>query len=84
MLDPTASLSDPSTDGSVLSLRVRGMMCENCTVQIRKALSAAEGVRNVEVDMEKEIVNVSGRADPVEILQRLEEHGYLVYVLSSA
>ncbi len=34
-------------------IRIKGMKCPHCQASAKKALEALEGIRNVEVDLEK-------------------------------
>jgi len=60
-----------------VKLSVEGMHCEGCVSRVEKALSEVEGVRSVEVSLEREEATVE--ADDVSgapLVRAVEEAGY--------
>ncbi len=61
----------------VVKLKVTGMTCEHCEKAVAKALSAVAGVETVvEVDRQRELAVVEGRAEAGALLAAVREEGY--------
>lgn len=63
---------------AITTLRVKGMTCEGCVRSVTRALSAVEGVSQVDVSLEKgEAVVTHADATPASALREaVEEAGY--------
>lgn len=59
-------------------LNVKGMMCGNCVKHVDKALSAMDGVKSVDVDLEKGMATVEADKEISrdEFKAVIEEAGY--------
>lgn len=57
---------------------IEGMMCNHCTAHVQKALSALDGVANVEVSLEekKAILTLEKGIDDAVIIDTVKEAGY--------
>lgn len=58
------------------SIEVENIKCSGCANSIRKAVSTFEGVESVEVNIENEIITVTGNADIDTIKNKLKQMGY--------
>lgn len=64
-----------------VSLKVEGMSCGHCVKAIENSVTAISGVDNVQVHLDKGIVNVEFNKDVVEVEQitnTIEEQGYTI------
>lgn len=61
-------------------LKVKGMSCQHCVLSVKKALSQLDGVKNVEVDLQKGKVRFENSKEvaPDRIKKAIEEAGYEV------
>lgn len=61
-------------------VKIRGMSCRHCVMAVRKALSALDGVKEVEVNLEKGEASISHDKpiDLEEVRKTIEESGYEV------
>lgn len=60
-------------------LKIEGMMCSHCTGSVKKALSALEGVKEVEVSLtEKNAVIEHEDLDPALFVKAVEALGFRV------
>ena len=61
----------------MIKLKVTGMTCEHCEKAVAQALSQVAGVDQVvEVDRERELAVVEGRAEEGALLAAVREEGY--------
>ncbi len=61
----------------MIKLKVTGMTCEHCEKAVAKALSRVAGVDQVvEVDRERDLAVVDGRAEQSALLAAVREEGY--------
>lgn len=61
-----------------MRLYIKGMMCDHCKMRVEKSLSALEGVKSVEVDLEKGTAEVISNK-PLEfalLKETVEDAGY--------
>ena len=60
-----------------ITYRVPGVSCAHCESALGKELSAVDGVERVEVDLERKLVVVRGRAlDDARLRAAIDEAGY--------
>jgi copper chaperone len=61
-------------------LKVKGMSCQHCVMSVTKALSQLEGIKNVQVDLQKEEVRFDNtKALALNRIEKaIEEAGYEV------
>jgi uncharacterized membrane protein YraQ (UPF0718 family)/copper chaperone CopZ len=62
--------------GAVTTLAIKGMTCGHCVENVRRALAAAGGVRELSVELGRAVV--AGDVDGAELRRRVEEAGYEV------
>lgn len=55
---------------------VRGMKCGACSVRVKKAVSAVDGVKSCCVDLATKSMSVDGTATPEAIIAAVKEAGY--------
>jgi Cu+-exporting ATPase len=60
----------------MIRVSIEGMNCQNCARHVREALAALEGVRRVQVSLERGEAEVEGQAGDAAIREALEEEGY--------
>ncbi len=61
----------------MIRLKVGGMTCEHCEKAVAQALSRVAGVDQVvEVDRERDLAVVDGRAEEDALLAAVREEGY--------
>lgn len=74
----TVSESTLKSDESCKLLTVEGMMCDQCRKHVEKALYAVEGVKNVEVNLDKKTVAVTMRKElsDNELMKIIKDAGY--------
>ena len=58
------------------TLNVTGMTCGHCKTAVTEALSAVEGVTNVEVNLENGQAKVEGDVTNAVLIAAVEEEGY--------
>jgi copper chaperone CopZ len=63
-----------------LQLNVKGMMCKRCEERIKIAMKKIQGIIEVRVDIENDLVEARGAFDSSDVIHAIEEAGYLVYV----
>lgn len=71
--------STAATGAQVVRLKVEGMSCMACVAQTKKALSALEGVKSVEVSLEKRGATVeydARRVTPETLVRTINDLGY--------
>ncbi len=56
--------------------RVEGMNCNHCAENVRKAIAAVEGVKQVEVSLHEGTASVAGPAKEDKIMQAIESIGF--------
>ncbi|MEW8027973.1 MAG: heavy metal translocating P-type ATPase [Candidatus Thiodiazotropha sp.] len=66
-----------------ITLKVNGMTCPHCAMNVTKALQAQPGVVNAEVNLEDGQALVSGTADQEALVNAVVEAGYSVESVSS-
>jgi copper chaperone len=61
-------------------LKVKGMSCQHCVMSVTKALSQLEGIKNVQVDLAKGVVQFDNTKAVLmdQIEKAIEEAGYQV------
>ena len=61
-------------------LKVKGMSCQHCVISVTKALGQLEGIKNVQVDLQKEEVRFDNtKALALNRIEKaIEEAGYEV------
>lgn len=57
-------------------LKVEGMSCNHCRMAVEKALKEINGVENVQVDLDKKEVVVTGSANRDQLAKTIKEAGY--------
>jgi len=77
------SVRETRTEPPKTVLAVKGMMCDRCGQHVSKAVYKSVGVDSVEVDTEEEQVTVLGEVDAADIVQRLEEAGFVSSVVDA-
>jgi copper chaperone len=61
----------------IVTYRVPGMHCDHCKAAVSDELSAVEGVKSVDVDLETKFVVVRGeRLDEATLRAAIDEAGY--------
>lgn len=71
---------EESKEGPITRLTVKGMSCQHCVMAVTKALSQLDGIRNVQVDLEKGEVryeNIKGIAND-QIIKAITDAGFEV------
>lgn len=71
----------------VIELEVQGMTCDGCANHVRQALSAVEGVTEVEVPSYKEgraIVRATESVDDSALVSAVEQAGYQARIKKKA
>ena len=65
-------------DTKTTKIKVGGMMCEHCSLTVRKALEALTEVKSVSVDLKKGEVSIKHKEDFLEetIKNAVENSGY--------
>ncbi|MGC8658504.1 MAG: heavy-metal-associated domain-containing protein [Desulfomonilaceae bacterium] len=61
-------------------IKVKGMSCQHCVMAVKKVLSSLNGVKDVNVDLEKGQATITHEApiDMNDARQRIEKAGYEV------
>ena len=67
-------------DGNILTIKIKGMMCNNCESHVRKALEEIDGISVKEISHEqgKAVIESVGTADIQSIKKAVESAGYKV------
>ena len=62
------------------TVKVKGMTCQHCVMAVKKALGYVDGIRNVEVDLDKGEVRFEnpGGVAAEKIQEAIETAGYQV------
>jgi copper chaperone len=62
------------------SIKIKGMSCQHCVMAVTKALSALEGIKNVQVDLKSGLATYEEvkPADPQKIAAAIKKAGYEV------
>lgn len=63
-------------DAASTRLAVTGMTCQGCVNAVTRVLSRVPGASNVRVDLEAGRADVTGSADPAELLAAVRKAGY--------
>ena len=60
------------------SVKIKGMSCNHCVMSVQKALSEIEGVKNVEVSLERgeATFDESSPVDMAIVRQKIKDAGY--------
>jgi len=60
------------------SIKVKGMSCGHCVMAVTKALSAVDGVRDVQVDLKSGVATYEEikMVDPVVVAEAIKKAGY--------
>jgi len=64
------------------TIKIEGMMCQHCVAHVTKALTALDGVENVEVNLKKKTATVQTEVANETLIQAIEEAGYTVKKIS--
>lgn len=59
-----------------LLIRIKGMKCNHCAANVKKAIEGVVGVQEVEVDLASGTARVSGRFSTDEVLKAVEDIGF--------
>ncbi|MCX7950151.1 MAG: cation transporter, partial [Treponemataceae bacterium] len=65
---------------TLTTMKVKGMSCEHCVRSVTQALERLDGLRNVQVDLEKGVVrfeNIKGVGND-QVIEAITEAGYEV------
>ncbi len=67
-------------DGNILTIKIKGMMCNNCESHVRKALEEIDGISVKEISHEqrKAVIESVGTADIQSMKKAVESAGYKV------
>ena len=78
--DPTLGSQREEENRMAATIKVKGMSCQHCVMSIKKALSQLEGIRNVDVDLQKGEVRLeNSRGIEAKVIEKaIEEAGYEV------
>lgn len=57
-------------------IQVENLKCGGCISSVKKALTNIAGVKEVTVDLESGMIEVSGHADRVQLIEKLTGLGY--------
>lgn len=62
------------------SLKIKGMSCQHCVMAVTGALSALEGIKNVQVDLKSGVATYEEEkpVDPQKIAAAIKKAGYEV------
>jgi len=70
-------VNNAATGTQPITITVHGMHCERCVQQIHNTLSTNATIASYNVDLDKEIITVSGKLDINNILESIEQLGFL-------
>jgi copper chaperone len=59
-----------------MMIQVENLKCGGCVTSVKKALKTVEGVHEITVDLESGMIEVSGHADRVQLIEKLAGLGY--------
>ncbi len=59
-------------------VRIEGMTCQHCVMNVKKGLSSLDGVTEVDVNLETKSARVSGKVDTKLIYETIRQLGYTV------
>ncbi|KYH29999.1 MULTISPECIES: heavy-metal-associated domain-containing protein [Clostridium] len=66
-------------------LNIEGMSCNHCVMHVKNALMEVEGVRNVEVNLDKNFAIVEGEnLEDSKMISAIEDAGYDVLSVEEA
>ena len=67
-------------EGSMTTIKIKGMSCNHCVMAVTKALSAIEGIQNVKVDLNSGEVTFDEMkpVDAAVVKERIKKAGYEV------
>ncbi len=79
-IDPTLGAQREEENRMAATIKVKGMSCQHCVMSIKKALSQLEGIREVDVDLQKgEVRFENSRGIEAKVIEKaIEEAGYEV------
>ncbi|MDO4586571.1 MAG: heavy metal translocating P-type ATPase [Planctomycetia bacterium] len=63
------------------TIQIEGMMCQHCVAQVKKALSAIDGVSDVQVDLKNQQAQVKGTVDQTSLKKAITDAGYNVLAI---
>lgn len=71
---------DKEENTMLSTIKVKGMSCQHCVMSVTKALGQLEGIKNVQVDLEKGEVRFENTKEVAssQINKAIEEAGYEV------
>ncbi len=78
--DPETEPRGPRPEGTLTILKVKGMSCQHCVKTVTKALEQLEGLKNIQVDLEKGEVrfeNIHGISND-RMIRAITDAGYEV------
>lgn len=58
------------------TVKIKGMSCQHCVASVTKAMTALEGVSDVEVDLQKGTATFNGTIDRKTLQQAIEKIGF--------
>ncbi len=58
------------------SLTIDGMSCQHCVMRVQKAVSAFEGVKNLEVKIGSAVFEAPESLDISQVISAIESEGY--------
>ncbi len=65
-------------DKSDKILKIEGMTCNHCVMNVEKAIKLVSGVQNVEVSLSEKVAKISGEFNLIEVKNNIESIGYRV------
>ena len=76
-IEPQASVTSVATvaEGATARLRIEGLLCSACAINVRRRLEAVDGVRSAQVDLaqgEGLVTYDPGRATPQALIDAIE------------
>lgn len=62
------------------SIKIKGMSCQHCVMAVTKALSAIDGVKDIQIDLKSGVANYeeTKQIDPKVIAEAVKKAGYEV------
>ena len=60
------------------TVKIKGMRCQHCVMSTTKALEAIEGVRDVQVNLEKGEASFEGTVDMAKVKEAIAKIGFEV------
>ena len=61
---------------TTVKLSITGMTCNHCVMHTKKSLESVAGVESVEVSLQPGQAQVTGDADPAQLISAVKEAGY--------